>query len=131
MTTIIAKWIVLVFGSFIIVVGFLMLFAPEKARATLRKAGSTTFINYAEITLRLIPATAMILYANSSKVPLAFTIFGGFMIITSLVLYFVPRKTHHNFSLQSAAVLKPSYFQWISPLAFLLGGLIIFNTVGP
>lgn len=123
----IAKWIVLFFGVFIIFIGFIMLFNPKKARETLRKAGSTNFINYAEITSRLIPAIALILYANLSKYPEAFKIFGGIMLITSLVLYVVPRKIHHKFSMKSADMLKPIYFQLISPFAFLFGGLIIYN----
>tara|TARA_R100000935_G_C2823322_1_gene160917 strand:+ start:230 stop:619 length:390 start_codon:yes stop_codon:yes gene_type:complete len=128
MIIIIAKWIVLVFGAFFILIAFLMLFAPKKVRTILRKAGSTNFINYAEITMRIIPAAAMIVYAEFSKFPLAFKSFGLFMIITSLVLYFIPRKTHHSFSLRSADILKPIYFQFISPLALLIGILIIFNT---
>jgi uncharacterized membrane protein YfcA len=129
MITTISKWTVLLFGAFIIFVGFIMLFAPKKARATLRKAGSTNFINYMEITIRLIPAVALIVYADYCKFPEAFKIFGWFMLITSLILYIVPRKTHHNFSLKSAEILKPIYFQLISPFAFLFGGLIIFNVL--
>src|SRR5690606_26720965 len=110
-----AKWIIILFGVFIIFVGLLMLFAPKKARAILRKAGSNNFINYAEITLRLIPAIAMILYADFSKLPLAFKIFGGIMVLTSLILYLIPRKTHHSFSMKSADLLKPIYFQLIAP----------------
>jgi uncharacterized membrane protein YfcA len=129
MITIMAKWIIILFGSFIILVAFFMLFTPKKVRATLRKAGSTNVINYAEITVRIIPAAAMILYADFSKFPLAFKAFGSFMLITSFVLYFVPRKTHHNFSMKSADILKPIYFQMISPFALLFGILIIFNTI--
>lgn len=129
MITIISKWTVLLFGVFIIFVGFIMLFAPKKTRATLRKAGSTNFINYMEITIRLIPAVALILYADFCKFPGAFKIFGWIMLITSLILYIVPRKKHHNFSLKSAEILKPIYFQLISPFAFLFGGLIIFNVI--
>ncbi len=125
---IISKWIVLLFGSFIIFVAFLMLFAPKKVRMVLRKAGSTNFINYAEITIRIIPAVALILYSDYSKFPLSFKIFGFFMLFTSLVLYFIPRKTHHSFSIKSADMLKPIYFQLISPFALLLGVLIIYNT---
>jgi len=122
----VAKWMVLMFGGFIIFAGFLMLFKPKKARMTLRKAGSTNFINYAEITIRLIPATALILFADFCKVPIAFNFFGWIMLITSLILYVVPRKMHHNFSLKSADILKPTYFRLISPFAFLFGGLIIY-----
>ena len=125
----VAKWIVILFGIFIILAGFLMLFAPKKARQTLRKAGSTNFINYAEITIRMIPAIALILYSDFSKFPEFFKILGWFMLITSLILYIVPRKMHHNYSLKSADILKPIYFQLISPLSFLFGYLLIYSTV--
>ncbi|MCB0457239.1 MAG: hypothetical protein R2776_09995 [Flavobacteriaceae bacterium] len=123
----IAKWIVIIFGLFIIFSGFLMLFYPNKAREILRKAGSTNFINYAEITIRLIPAIALIICSGFSKFPYTFLIFGWIMLITSLVLYFVPRKAHHHFSMKSADILKPIYFRLISPFAFLLGLFIIYN----
>ena len=125
----ISKWVVVFFGIFIIFIGFVMLIDPIKARDTLRKAGSTNFINYAEITIRLIPALALILYSNYSKFPEAFKIFGWIMLITSLILYFVPRKLHHKFSMKSADILKPIYFRLISPFAFIFGILIIYNSI--
>lgn len=127
---IVAKWVIILFGVFIISVGLLMLFAPEKARATLMKAGSTNFINYAEITIRMIPALAMIIYADFSKYPQAFKLFGWFMLGTSIILYFVPRKVHHGFSLRAAEILKPQYVRWISPFSLLLGSAIIYFTIG-
>lgn len=123
----ISKYVIIVFGTFIIFIGFVMLLNPNKARNTLRKAGSTNWINYAEITIRLIPALALILYSDLSKFPESFKIFGWIMLITSLILYAIPRKIHHRFSMKSADILKPVYFQIISPFAFLLGGLIIYN----
>jgi uncharacterized membrane protein YfcA len=122
----IAKWTVILFGLFIIYVGFLMLFAPKKARETLREAGSTNFINYGEITLRMIPAIGLIIYADYSKYPDVFRIFGWFMLGTSIILYFVPRRLYHGYSLKSADILKPSYFQLISTFAFLFGSAIIY-----
>jgi hypothetical protein len=122
----IAKWTVILFGLFIISVGFLMLFAPKKARETLRKAGSTNFINYGEITLRMIPAIGLIIYADYSKYPDVFKLFGWFMLGTSTILYFVPRRLHHAYSLKSADILKPLYFQLISPFAFLFGSVVIY-----
>lgn len=123
----ISKFLIILFGTFIIFIGFVMLIYPEKARSILRKAGSTNFINYAEITVRLIPAIALIVYSDFSKFPEPFMIFGWIMLITSIVLYAIPRKMHHKFSMKSADYLKPIYFQVIAPLAFLLGGLILFN----
>ena len=124
-----AKWIVILFGIFLIGVGLLMLFNPKKARRTLQKAGSTNFINYAEITLRMIPAAGLILYAEFSKYPLYFSIFGWFMLITSVILYFVPRKLHHQFSLNAADKLKPFYFQLIAPFSCLFGAVLIYAVV--
>lgn len=126
MIEVIAKWTTMLFGVFFIGVGFLMLFKPEKARAILRKAGSTNFINYAEITIRLIPAMGLIFSAEYSKFPEIFKIAGWFMLCTSLVLYFVPRHLHHNFSLKAADILKPIYFQLISPISVLIGILLIY-----
>lgn len=127
MLTTVAKWTIIAFGIFFIGVGFIMLFSPQKARQILRKAGSTNFINYAEITFRMIPAAALILSADISKYPAIFKIFGWFMLCTSLVLYFVPRQIHHRFSLMAATILKPVYFQVISPFAFVIGVAIIYS----
>ena len=127
MIDIFAKWTTILFGLFFIGVGFLMFFKPERARSILRKAGSTNFINYAEITIRMIPAIGLILSADNSKFPDIFQLMGWFMLGTSLVLYFVPRQLHHNFSLKASDTLKPLYFQMISPFSFLFGIIIIYS----
>jgi len=126
MIDIIAKFTIVIFGIFFICVGFLMLIKPQKARTILRKAGSTNFINYAEITIRMIPAVGLILSADNSKYPDIFKIVGWFMLFTSFVLYFVPRQLHHKFSMKAADILKPLYFQLISPFAIGIGTIIIY-----
>lgn len=126
---IIAKWVVILFGVFFISAGFLMLFAPEKARQTLRKAGSTNFINYAELTIRMIPGLGLILYSDFSKFPEAFKICGWFIIASSFILCLIPRQLHHNYSLKCATILKPLYFQLISPFSMLIGIVIIYCTI--
>jgi hypothetical protein len=123
---ILAKWTVVLFGLFFFASGFLMLFAPNKAREILRKAGSTNLINYSEITIRMIPAIGLIGYADYSRFPEIFKMAGWFMLATSIVLYFVPRTWHHKYSLKSAEILKPIYFQIISPFSMLIGSVIIY-----
>ena len=127
MIEILAKWTTILFGVFFICISFLMLLKPKKANQILRKAGSTNLINYAEITIRIIPAVGLILIANNSKFPELLKLFGFFMLLTSLVLYFVPRKLHHNFSLKAAEILKPLYFQLISPFSALIGIFFIYS----
>ncbi len=122
-----AKWVLFLFGIYIVLAGFVMLLKPVKAREILRKAGSTNFINYAEISVRMLVSAAFIVYSEHAKYPDIFNIAGWFMLITSFILYLVPRKMHHSFSLKSAEILKPVYFQIISPFAFAIGLIILYN----
>ena len=122
----VGKFVVIIFGIFLICVGLLMLFRPTKARDYIRKAGSTNLINYAEITIRMIPAFGLVLSAEISKFPEIFMLLGWFMIATSLVLYFVPRKLHHKYALWCASILKPTLIRVISPLSILFGCAILY-----
>lgn len=123
------KWIVVLFGVFFILVGTLMLLNPAKVRQILQKAGSTNLINYGEIIIRMIPAIGMILYADFSKYPEIFKLFGWFMLSTSFILLFIPRRLHYQFSLKSADILKPLYFRLISPFAMMIGVWLIYAVV--
>ncbi len=126
---VIAKYIVILFGIFLIGVGLLMLLKPEKARKYLRQAGSTNLINYTEITIRMIPAAGLILYAEFSRFPEIFKYFGWFMIGTSVVLYFIPRRLHHNYALMCADILRPQLIRVTSPFPMLLGIAIIYSVI--
>ncbi len=126
MIGILAKYIVICFGLFLIGVGFLMLFNPQKTREIIRKAGSTPLINYGELILRMIPATGLILCAEVSKFPQFFSLLGWFMIGTSVILMLLPRKYHHAYALKSADILTPSRIRAIAPLSFIFGGLILY-----
>ncbi|MDP2160191.1 MAG: hypothetical protein Q8K02_06895 [Flavobacterium sp.] len=120
-----AKTIIIGFGLLFIFSGFVMLIKPTLFRGWIAMAGSTTTINYTEITLRMVPAAAMIYLAATSKYPLGFQVIGGFMIATSLVLYCIPRQKHHELSQNFAKTLKPLYLRLIAPLAFIIGILLI------
>ena len=124
-----AKLSILLFGGFIIAVGFRMLFTPEKARLMLQKAGSTNLINYGEITLRLLIGIALVVYSAHAKFPEAFSIFGWFMSVTALLLYLVPKKLHHAFSMKCAHLLKPVVVRLLAPFALAFGAFIIYSTV--
>ncbi|TDE04113.1 hypothetical protein [Flavobacterium hiemivividum] len=121
-----AKWTVILFGFFLISAGFLMLFYPSKTRTIIGKAGSTNFINYAEITIRMIPATALVLYSHLSKYPEVFLVLGWFIIATSFVLYLIPRKAHHAYAVYCAKLLTPTLIRLISPFSIFFGSFIIF-----
>ena len=124
-----AKFTFIGFGLFFIFAGFLMLFQPQKVRSILRKAGSTSFINYAELSIRMIPGIAFIIYAENSKFPIAFELIGWFILISSLILMIIPRKLHHQFSTSSADLIKPLYFQLIAPLSLSIGCVLIYLVI--
>ena len=126
---VLAKYIIVLFGLFLIVAGFVMLFKPLKAKSIIGKAGSTNFINYAEITIRMIPAAAIFIYAEYSKFLEIFKIFGAFMLTTSIVLYFVPRKLHPNYALKASKILKPFYIQLFAPFSNFFGFIIAYFTI--
>ncbi|WP_188363189.1 hypothetical protein [Flavobacterium orientale] len=124
-----ARVTLIAFGIFFILTGGLMLFKPNTARAILRKVGSTNFINYAEITIRMIPAVAFLIVAEQVQYTTFFKLAGWFMLLTSFVLYFVPRTLHHAFSNRCADFLKPVYFQMIAPFSMLIGGLLLCSVL--
>jgi len=126
MIDVLTKYIVICFGLFLIGVGFLMLLDPKKARKILKKAGSTPLINFGELTIRMIPAAAMILYADLSKYPEFFKLLGWFMLVTSVLLLLVPRKYHHGYALWCASFLSPIYIRSIAPFSFLFGFFMLY-----
>lgn len=122
----VAKYTIVAFGLFFIAAGCLMLVKPVKARALVQKAGSTAFINYAELLLRMIPAAALIIYSKYSLCPGVFTIVGWVMVGTSVILLMVPVSTHHRMSSRFAHFLQPHYFQLISPFSIAAGVAITY-----
>lgn len=123
---IIGKFILILFGVFLIGCESLMLLHPAFVRSTLRKAGSTPVINYGELSLRMIPALGFILYAPDAIYPISFKVIGWYIIFTSTLLMVIPRKIHNKISNRFADFLTPRIFTLISPLAFLLGGFLIY-----
>ncbi|HRF65774.1 MAG TPA: hypothetical protein PK850_07435 [Ignavibacteria bacterium] len=125
--TIAAKWIVVLFGVYIVFCGVIMLVKPAKARELLRKAGSTNLINNGEITFRMILSLGLILAAELSRFPNIFSVTGWFMLFSSFILYLIPRKLHQSFSLKFAEFLTPNRFRILSPITFLLGSFILYG----
>ncbi len=121
-----SRFIIFIFGIFLIGAGFLMLIKPKLAHTLLKKAGSTNLINYTEITLRMVPAAAMVLYADLSRFPEIFKLLGWFMIATSIVLYFVPRRLHHQYALWCAECLPPKHLVFLSFFSILFGCAVIY-----
>lgn len=124
-----AQWLIILFGVWIIAVGLLMLIKPQAALRYLGKAASTHAINILEITWRLIAGIALAIYAEHSKFPDVFRVLGYFIIATSALLYFVPRRWHARYAVWWAENLPASLVRFASFFAFAAGAFLIYAAV--
>jgi uncharacterized membrane protein YfcA len=123
---VIAKYLIVLFVLFLVYAGFLMFFKPEKVRTIIGKAGSTYFINYTELGIRLIIGIAFLISSLFSIYELQFKVIGYFLMISALLLMLVPIKTHNNFAKNAAEKLKPIYLKICAPFAILFGFLVLY-----
>lgn len=119
--------VVIVFGLFLIWSGFLMFLKPEKVKKIIATAGSTYFINYAELTIRLIIGLAFV--KVKSNFELVYNVFGYFLVFSALVLMLVPIKMHNRFSVKASNILKPSYLKFFAPISVIIGMLVIYGII--
>lgn len=122
----ISKIVVLLFGVFLILSGFLMLFNPFYVKKTISKAGSTYFINYTELGIRLLIGIAFLYSDFLSVYDRYFTIIGYFLIFSALLLMVVPIKKHNAFSKKAADFLKPNHFKILGPISIVIGTILIY-----
>lgn len=120
-----AKYTVILFGFFLIGVGFLMIFKPEKTKEIITKAGSTYLINYTELGIRLLIGIAFVLSSELANYKLQFKVIGYFLIVSALVLMCLPIKLHNKFSRKEANQLKPIYLKIVGPISIFFGIILI------
>jgi hypothetical protein len=121
-----AQIFVILSGIWLISVGILMFIKPRIAAEYLGKFASTNFINYLELTLRCIWGISLILYSELSKFPQFSKVFGIMLVITSFILFFVPRKLHSNYAVWWAKRITPTYMRIASLVSFTFGIFLIY-----
>ena len=129
MITTVAQWLVILSGIWLIAVSIFMFASPQTARRCLSKAASTNFINYSEITLCGIWGIALVLYAELSKFPEFFRIFGIFVVVTTAVLFFIPRKWHARYAVWWSNKFTAPYMRIASPFSLAFGIFLIYAVV--
>ena len=129
MMTTVAQWLVILSGIWLIAVSILMFVSPQTALRHLSKMASTNFINYLEITLRMIWGIALVQYAKFSQFPEVLRSFGLLVVITSAVLFFIPRKWHARYAVWWSNKLAPPFVRIASSLSLVLGVFLIYSVV--
>lgn len=122
----IAVFVILIFGIFLIYAGFLMFFKPEKVRMIIAKAGSTYFINYAELLIRMLLGFCFLLASKHSLYEYYTDILGCFLIVSAALLMLLPIKKHNQFSRKASEFLKPNFLKLTAPLSIFFGVIIIY-----
>lgn len=123
---VIANFLIIAFGLFLIFSGFLMFFKPEKVRVLIGKAGSTYLINYTELGIRLIVGIAFLINSFYSNYEIEFKVLGYFLSITAIILMFIPIKIHNRFSRKAASFLRPIYLKLIAPISVFFGLIVLY-----
>ncbi|MGN2687093.1 hypothetical protein [Flavobacterium sp. GCM10027622] len=119
------KIIIVLFGLFMVWSGFMMFLKPQIVKDTIAKAGSTYLINYAELTIRLIVGFCFTKIV--SQYGIVYELTGFFLMVTAVVLMFVPIKLHNRISVMASKTLKPIYLKFLAPVSITIGGLIIYG----
>ncbi|WP_130734632.1 hypothetical protein [Flavobacterium sp. J27] len=120
-----SKYIVILFALFLIFASFLLFFKPYKTKEIISKAGSTYFINYLELSIRLLVGVAFVLSSTLTKYAIQFKIVGYFLIISALILMFVPIKKHNEFSRNAAHKLRPVYLKIGAPFSLIIAIILL------
>jgi len=125
-----AKFIVGVFGLWMIGVSLMILVKPKLMLSALRKMASTNLINYSELSLRLLVGLGVISLAPFTPYTRLMQICGGFLIITAIILMLIPRRWHHAYAVWWADKLKPWHVQLATPLSFAVGVAALWVALG-
>jgi hypothetical protein len=113
-------------GTWLIGVAVFIVVRPRVALTYLGKMASTNLINYTEISFRMISGLAFLQYADLSRYPQLFYICGWFLVITSGILFLIPRKWHAGYAVYWSEKLTPVLLRIAAPFSFVAGVFLIF-----
>ena len=116
-------------GLWLIVTGAFMAFWPRRALHVLSLTASTRTINNVEQGLRLLAGVALLLRAPASKLPQAFEVAGWFVVLSSLILLFLPLRWHSAYACWWADHLAPVTVRAVAPLSALVGSGLIYASL--
>ena len=120
------QMLIIISGVWLIAVSVLMFVRPQSAIRYVGKAASTNLINYSELTLRGIWGIALVSFAEFSKFPEVLEVFGAFLIVTTAILFFVPRKWHARYAIWCSNNLMAPLVRFLSPFSLAFGIFLIY-----
>lgn len=89
---------VLGFAGFLLLQGVIALVRPARVRAFLGHFAGSARAHFTELFLRVVVGVAFLCFAPFSARPLLFEAFGMVLLLTSVLLVFVPWRLHRRFA---------------------------------
>lgn len=119
-----ALGVVVLAGIYFIALATVSLLMPARASRFLLGFAGSAFTHYAELGLRLLVGTALVLHAPRMLFPGAFNLFGWVLLVTTACLLLVPWRWHHRFA-QATVPRATRHITLIGLCSLLLGVLIL------
>ena len=118
-----AAVIVVLAGVWLVGLAAVALARPGLAKHFLGRFASSAFTHFLEVFLRITVGLALVVYSPQMRFSVLFNLFGWVIILTSVVLLFVPWKLHRRFAEWSLPLATSRMV--IFGLASLIGGVVI------
>ena len=98
MIQLLALGCILLAAGWLALVAMVCLVSPDRARAGLASMGSTAAIQFGEHIPRAVVGAAFVIRAAESKAAMLFSVFGWFLLGSSLIIMLAPRAWHHAYA---------------------------------
>jgi hypothetical protein len=122
------NYIIILFGTAIIVAGIIILINPETVFGLMRRKSESLGLHILAVVVRIILGVALILYAAESKYPTAISILGWISIVAASVLGIMGRANFRRL-MSWALSLAPSFGRIGGLLAIFFGGFLIHAAI--
>ncbi|MBX9575311.1 MAG: hypothetical protein K2X07_06705 [Caulobacteraceae bacterium] len=129
MISVVAQWMAVVLGLWMIGLGVFMAVAPRRALAALAAMGGTARVHFGEMAIRILAGVALMTASGASRVPQALWLIGAFLIISAVVLMLLPRRWHSAYSRWWAARIPVGGVRVVAPTSVLIGAVLIWTVV--
>ena len=118
--------VVLLAAIWLIGLAAVSLVKPERAKDFLRRFADSASTHFLEVFVRLIVGVAFVVYSSHMKFSVVVTGFGWMLILTTVVLFFVPWKLHRRFAERSLPLVTGRMVLF-GIVSFLGGFAILFS----
>ncbi len=122
------NYIIMIFGTAIIVAGILIVINPETVFSLIRRKTESLSLHILAVVVRIILGVALMMYATESKYPTTISILGWISIVGASVLGIMGR-TNFMRLMSWALSFSTSFGRTGGFLAILFGGFLIHAVV--